>query len=185
MANLFQEKLRNITLDDVKRIFDWRNQLFIRSKMFNSEEIIWEEHLEWYNSLPNKSDRIAKVFSCNRVDYGVLNVSIINKESGVCEWGFYIGDEHAPKGTGLLLGYTSLNYIFVDLELRKICAQVIESNEISQRFHEKLGFNLDGILRKHIKRDKHYEDVYVYSLFKDEWQRKSKVIKVELEERFK
>ena len=69
--------------------------------------------------------------------------------------------------------------------MRKICAQVIESNQISQKFHEKLGFKLDGILRRHIKRDSHYENIYVYSLFIEEWQEKSKEIKVELGGGFK
>ncbi|EON70441.1 UDP-4-amino-4,6-dideoxy-N-acetyl-beta-L-altrosamine N-acetyltransferase [Lysinibacillus sphaericus] len=182
---MLQVELRNVNLDDVKKIFDWRNQLFIRSKMFNSDEIPFERHLEWYNSFATNNNRIAKIFSFNRVDYGVLNISAIDEKLESCEWGFYIGDEQAPKGTGLLLGYTSLEYIFEDLKMRKICAQVIESNQISRKFHEKLGFKLDGILRKHIKRDKHYEDVYVYSLFIEEWQEISGKIKVELEGRFK
>lgn len=185
MGNILQVELRNINSDDVKKVFDWRNQLFIRSKMFNSEELTWERHLEWYNSLPNNNDRIAKIFSYDRVDYGVLNVNVISEEFGSCEWGFYIGEKQAPKGTGLLLGYISLEYIFGNLKMRKICAQVIESNQISQKFHEKLGFKLDGILRRHIKRDSHYENIYVYSLFIEEWQEKSKEIKVELGGGFK
>lgn len=175
--------LRNVQNGDLEKLFYWRNRLFIRSVMFNTKIIEWDQHIAWYNSITLSDNKCTKIFSIKDVDYGVVSLIDIEKNNK-CAWGFYIGNEFAPKGTGLLLGYTALEYIFVELNMRKLCAEIIESNIVSQKFHEKLGFKLDGILRKHIERDEHHEDVYVYSLFNEEWKQKSIEIKAQLEERF-
>lgn len=181
---LIQAILRDIKLDDLEKVLKWRNQESIRNVMFNDSLISWEKHLDWYKNLQQNNRKISKIFHVNNTDYGVLNINQIDFESNKCEWGFYIGESNSPKGMGLLLGYTSLEYIFLTLGIRKLCAEVIETNKVSCNYHEKLGFKLDGILRKHIKRNNRYEDVYVYSIFDEEWKIKSLMIKNELEERF-
>lgn len=181
---MIQGKLRNIHKEDLQKLLNWRNQKFIRDVMFNDSLISWEQHVEWYENLLKSNNKISKIFSFNGKDLGVLNINNIDKESESCEWGFYIGEKSAPKGAGLLLGFTSLQFIFTTLKMRKLSAEVLESNKISRNFHEKLGFQLDGILRKQIKRNNDFEDVYLYSIFHDEWEEKSVQIKKELEERF-
>lgn len=182
---MFGASLRDIAVDDLEKIFVWRNKEHIRSVMFNQDVILWDQHIGWYNQLIDSQYKISKIFSVNHVDLGVLNINEIDRHSNKCSWGFYVGEKKAPKGTGLLLGYTSLEFIFNEIKIRKLCAEVIESNKISCNFHEKLGFKLEGILRKHIKRKATYENVYVYSLFVEEWEEKKKELKLELEGRFK
>lgn len=152
--------------------------------MFNKSNITWEEHIKWYTNLQENKNKLSKIFIIDEVEYGVLNVNFIDKEANICSWGFYIGESNSIKGAGLLLGYTSLEFIFKELKIRKLCAEVIETNKISCNFHEKLGFKLDGTLRKHIKRMDYYEDVYIYSLFLEEWVESGNGIKAVLEERF-
>lgn len=176
--------LRDINKDDLVIVLGWRNQEHIRNVMFKDSLISWDQHVTWYKTL-NKVNKLSKIFAIKDIEYGVLNIYDVNQDSNSCSWGFYVGDTEAPKGTGLLLGYTSLEFIFKKMKIRKLCAEVIETNKISCKFHEKLGFKLDGTLRKHIKRNDTYEDVYVYSLFAEEWEEKCEEIKVGLEERFK
>lgn len=171
-------------MKDLDKIFKWRNQEHIRNVMLNNNEISWDEHINWYINLQENKNKLSKIFIIEEMEYGVLNVNITDKEANTCTWGFYIGENSSLKGAGLLLGYTSLEFIFKGLEIRKLCAEVIGTNEISRNFHEKLGFKLDGTLRKHIKRVDNYEDIYVYSLFLEEWEEYSDSIKKELEERF-
>ncbi|MFJ8517776.1 UDP-4-amino-4,6-dideoxy-N-acetyl-beta-L-altrosamine N-acetyltransferase [Lysinibacillus xylanilyticus] len=178
---MFNASLRDLVVDDLEKILAWRNQEHIRSVMFNDNIIEWQQHINWYKELKNSNRGISKIFTVNNVDYGILNVIDIDSYSNRCSWGFYIGDKKAPKGTGLLLGYTALEFVFKELKFRKLCAEVIETNKISCNFHEKLGFKLDGILRKQIKRNDKYEDIYVYSLFAEEWEVHKKQLILELE----
>ena len=182
VLNLDKAILREIKYEDLEMILKWRNQNNIRNVMYNNSLIEWEEHLTWYkNLLNNNTNRKSKIFRLKNKDLGVLNINNIDSASGSCNWGFYVGEKNTIKGTGLYLGYTSLQYIFSNLGLRKICAEVIESNIVSRNFHEKLGFKLEGILRKHIRKNDTYEDVYLYSIFNEEWIHKADKIKDELE----
>lgn len=181
---LIQGKLRDIHKDDLQKLLNWRNQQHIRNVMFNDALISWDQHVNWYENLIKSDNKISKIFTFKDEDLGVLNINNIEEENSCCEWGFYIGEKSAPKGAGLLLGFTSLEFIFTSLKMRKLNAEVIESNVISHNFHKKLGFRLDGIMRKQIKRNNNFEDVYLYSIFHDEWKEKSVQIKKELEERF-
>ncbi|MFF6014771.1 UDP-4-amino-4,6-dideoxy-N-acetyl-beta-L-altrosamine N-acetyltransferase [Lysinibacillus fusiformis] len=177
---MFNALLRDIVVDDLEKVLTWRNQENIRSVMFNNNIIEWEQHKNWYEKIKNSKNNISKIFTVNNVDYGILNIYDIDNYSNKCSWGFYIGDNNAPKGTGVLLGYTSLEFVFKELKFRKLCAEVIETNKISCNFHKKLGFKLDGILRKQIKRNDRYEDIYVYSLFAEEWEDNKKQLNLEL-----
>jgi len=181
---MLRTSLRDINKKDLEKIFRWRNQEHIRNVMFNNSKISWDEHVNWYTNLQENKNKLSKIFIIDEMAYGVLNINIIDKEANICSWGFYIGENNSIKGAGLLLGYTSLDFIFKELKIRKLCAEVIETNKISCNFHEKLGFKLDGTLRKHIKRTDRYEDIYIYSLFLEEWEESGNIIKAELEERF-
>lgn len=181
---MFDAILRDIIEVDLPKILTWRNQSHIREVMLQQEEILWENHRSWYHSLAENPTKLSKVFTVSNIDYGILNISEWSKVNNCCSWGFYIGDREAPKGTGLLMGFTSLNYIFIELGMRKVCAEVIETNVVSHRFHVKLGFRLDGILRKQIRCQDKYEDLYIYSLFANEWIKKRKQIEEELKRRY-
>lgn len=173
-------KLVNLTQNHKELIFNWRNEPFIRSVMFNSEIIKWENHLKWFNSLAQNENQFVKILSYDNVPYGVANFSIADLNNSVGEWGFYIGEKDAPKGMGKALAYMMLNFLFDELNIRKVCAEVIDYNEVSLKFHEKVGFKSEGILRKQIYKNDRYCDVHLFSIFKEEWVVTRKLIEKEL-----
>lgn len=182
--NMIQASLKDIEIKDLEKILNWRNQEHIRSAMFNNGKIAWQQHIEWYKQLQENKNKFSKIFMVENIDYGILNVTVLDQNANTCSWGFYIGENTPSKGIGLLLGYTSLEFIFKELHFRKLCAEVIKTNKISCNYHEKLGFTLDGVLRRHIKRDNNFEDIYLYSLFSEEWEIQRDRIKTELNKKF-
>lgn len=60
----FMEKENNIiirpaTIDDARRLFEWRNDPETRNQSINTKEVVWDSHLEWLkNSLVNPNRRI-------------------------------------------------------------------------------------------------------------------------------
>lgn len=170
----FEElELRDIREEDLDLILQMRNQEHIRKVMFDSDIISFTKHSEWLRSLKKSETDIAKIFYNNGKPYGMLNVNKIDNRHRTCDWGFYIGDLSAPRGMGTLLGFTALNFIFNKLYMKKVCAQVIENNNISINFHEKFGFIQEGILRKQIFKEDSYKDIYLYGIFAEEWQERS------------
>ncbi|TQR17383.1 UDP-4-amino-4,6-dideoxy-N-acetyl-beta-L-altrosamine N-acetyltransferase [Psychrobacillus vulpis] len=176
-------KLKDVTENDLPLLFKWRNQEFIREVMYNSGIISWEQHIQWFQGLKNNDNKTTKIFYFDSVPYGVLNITNIDSKNNSCEWGFYIGNSEAPKGMGTILGFTSLNYIFREMKIRKISAEVLDYNIKSIHFHLKLGFTQEGKLREHILRNDTYLDILLYGLFASEWEEKSSNIKTIIEGR--
>lgn len=184
MNDFKQAELKDITETDLKQMLTWRNQDYIRKVMYNSDIILMDQHLQWFERLQKSETAISKIFYYNQVPYGVLNVNQIDRVNNRCEWGFYIGVNNAPRGMGTILGFISLNFIFHELSIRKLSAEVLSINEKSAIFHKKLGFTQEGVLRKHILKDESYIDILLYGLLNEEWKEQSAHIKRMIEGRY-
>lgn len=176
--------LKKITEEDLPQLYYWRNQKEIRKVMMNSDVITWDQHSSWYRTYVDNQNSITKIFYFDNIPYGVLNVYDIDTQNQRCQWGFYIGNLSAPRGIGSILGYASLQYIFDALDVRKVFAEVISFNEKSIRFHHKLGFVEEGILRKHLLKDKEYIDLYLFGILRAEWEEKRNELLKSIEGRF-
>lgn len=177
--------LKSMTDKDLDLVLSWRNQDFVRNMMYSSEIISKEEHVAWFEKIQTDTKSEAKVFYFDGKPYGVVNIHEINYLNGTCEWSFYIGEKNAPPGIGAILGCLAVDYIFNDLCLRKLCAEVMEFNYKSLHFHRKLGFQQEGILEEHVKKQGEFVDVYLLRLFKSEWLKQSNQIKKNTEQKFK
>lgn len=168
--------LKDIQIEDLSLVLKWRNQNHIRNVMFSSDIILMDQHKLWFEKLQITNTAISKIFYFDEIPRGVVNINHINHVHNTCEWGFYIGEVTGSRGMGTILGYTALNYIFKELQIRKVNAEILENNPRSSNFHEKLGFAHDGVLRKHIYKNDEYMDINIYSMFMDEWIIQSKKI---------
>ena len=176
-------KLKRITVEDLPMLYEWRNQTSIRKVMINSDLISWKEHVTWYNKYKENENSRTMIFYYENIPYGVLNVQGIDYSNQRCEWGFYVGDLSAPRGIGTILGYASLNYIFEEIGMRKVSAEVLDYNDKSLGLHKKLGFIKEGLLREHIIKNEKSIDVILYGIFKEEWQKRRKTIVESIEGR--
>lgn len=165
----YNSYLRSVTDEDLELIYKWRNKPNIRKYMFNEKKIEWQSHLKWFSSIINDDNNKIKLFIENNEPRGIVQINRIDIVHETAEWGFYIGDSY-KKGLGTLLAYHGLRYIFEDLSIRKLNAQVLSTNLTSLKFHEKIGFNQEGILQSQISREQELIDVYLYALFNDNWK---------------
>jgi len=176
-------ELREINENDLPLLLNWRNQKSIREVMFNGDMILWELHSQWFHKLQKNDSAISKVFYFDDIPYGVLNITQIDPVNNTCEWGFYIGSRTAPKGMGTILGYTALNYIFRELHIRKLSAQVFGFNDKSINFHNKMGFTQEGKFRAHVLKNGQYIDIFLYGFLSSEWEEQSLQLKELIEGR--
>ncbi|MBE1555021.1 UDP-4-amino-4,6-dideoxy-N-acetyl-beta-L-altrosamine N-acetyltransferase [Sporosarcina limicola] len=175
--------LKDIAENDLRFILDWRNQESIRKVMFNHDMISWEQHIQWFKQVQTSVTALSKVFYFDDVPYGVLNITQIDPIHNRCEWGFYIGEPEAPKGMGTVLGYTALNYIFRELKIQKLDAEVLDFNDKSIYFHKKLGFNQEGKRREYVVKNGQYIDVVLFGYLATEWDEQYLALKELLEGR--
>lgn len=80
------------------------------------------------------------------------------------EIGFWLSEEHWGKGVmTAALSYVS-QYAFDEMELVRIYADVQARNEGSRRVLEKCGFELEGVMKKHVYKDGQFIDQLVLAL---------------------
>lgn len=162
-------KLSPINKDDLELVLKWRNLEKIRKNMINNQIISWEAHCAWFENLQNRSDREIFLFSIENKKVGIVSFVDINLDNRNCSWGFYIGEETAPKGAGTVMVYHALNYMFDNYDLHKIKAEVLEFNKASVEFHKNLKYRMTGVLKDEILRNEKYYDLVLFSLFRTDW----------------
>src|SRR3546814_11925342 len=77
---------------------------------------------------------------------GFMNLSVLRR-GGVAEWGFFVAPG-APRGTGMRMGEATLGHVFNEQGAHKLCGQAISNNDRPVRFHHRLGFRPEGVLRE-------------------------------------
>ncbi|GAB2719769.1 UDP-4-amino-4,6-dideoxy-N-acetyl-beta-L-altrosamine N-acetyltransferase [Paenibacillus thermoaerophilus] len=170
MRLLEKARLEDMNSSHSDIVLNWRNQKHIREVMFHDRMISPEEHRTWFDRVQQDKQTIVKIFYLENNPVGVVNFTNIDAENRKCNWGFYIGDPNAPKGSGTLMGYLSLDFVFEELNLHKLCAEIIGFNARSLHYHEQFGFRTEGILKEHILKNNQYADVIVMAIFDKEWR---------------
>lgn len=160
--------VRPMTEADLEAVLAWRNHPEVRRWMFSQQEIALDSHRQWFERARQDKARHLLVFELGGEPRGFVNIGVL-AGGQVADWGFYASPD-APKGTGRLLGQSALRYAFETAALHKVCGQVLAFNERSLRFHQSLGFQLEGTLRdQHFDGTRHH-DVMCFGLLRHEWQ---------------
>lgn len=162
-------QFRSIEEQDLPLLLQWRNSERIRKAMFGGETITWSEHVQWFLNAANHPEHVHLIYEHDGVAVGAVNFTRIDRSSGRCLWGFYLGVEGLPRGTGFQMGCQALEHAFQHLHMRKVSGEVLADNPVSIRFHQKLGFVQEGHFRQHILKNAVYHDVVFFSLLKEQW----------------
>ena len=175
MFLLNQIKFKKILTKDLKKVFKWRNDIFIRSKMLNQKKITYKDHLIWYKKLHKNNSEKIYIISYKQKQIGVAQIKKINLINGTCTWGYYIS-ERSFRYLALLVEYKFIDLMFKNINIRKIWGETLSTNKKILKIHKFLGFLIEGAYKKHVKVNKKYEDVILTSLFKKNWKMSKKRI---------
>ncbi len=170
MSKIEHYKLTDVSENHKKLILNWRNAEHIRKNMFDEHVITEEEHTRWFENLKTDKMIIGKILLYKGLPIGFVNFTDLDYKNNKGYWGFYIGERKAPKGSGKAMALLALDYVFEEFKLRKLCSQIFEFNEISIRYHLKIGFSEEGRLKQHIFRNNRYYDVIEMALFREDWE---------------
>jgi len=158
-----------MTEKDLVQVLRWRNHADVRRFMYTQHEITIDEHESWFEQTSKDRTRHLLIFEVNGESAGFVNFNqhgLIH----VADWGFYLAPSE-PNGTGCQLGLAALDYAFGKLNLHKVCGEALVFNERSIRFHMKLGFKQEGILREQHFEGENYHNVMCFGLLDHEWKK--------------
>ena len=161
-------QIRSMAEEDLTMVLAWRNHPEVRRYMFTQHEISLAEHTQWFMRAVQDNARRLLIVQEQGSPIGYVQFSNV-EPGGVADWGFYARPE-ASKGTGSKLGVLALDHAFGQLKLHKVCGQAIDTNQASIRFHERLGFKREGVLRDQKRMNEQYQTLICFGLLAHEWQ---------------
>ena len=130
-----------------------------------------ENHKEWiskmypYGVLTNIYFAVEEVGTHNFVGYcSATNINYINRNAHV---GFFLHKNARGKGYYKEIQLLLYNYLFNEINLKKVYTHVLEYNEISLNSMKKNGFEVDGILKDHVYQCGTYHNLFILSLTKE------------------
>jgi len=161
--------IRRMCVTDLEDVLEWRNHESVRKFMYTQHEIGLDEHRNWFESCQQDSSRNLLIYQECDKPLGFVNITVF-RNAKIADWGFY-NAPNAPRGTGSRMGKEALRYGFETLGLHKLCGQALAYNEGSIRYHEKLGFTREGVLRQQHFDGRRYHDIICFGLLKHEWDK--------------
>lgn len=159
--------IRPLAHNDLSLLLAWRNHPSIRRFMFTQHEISMQEHQCWFENA--SADEARRLMLVENDGHPIGYVQFIRVAvGGVADWGFYTNPE-SPRGSGMKLAELALAYAFDTLGLHKVCGQAISINLNSIRFHTRIGFTQEGLLRDQQLINSAYHDLLCFGLLANEW----------------
>jgi len=140
-------ELKNfIDLNDNEKsiILTWRNHNEVKKWMYTNEDIQFENHLKFIESLKNDISREYFLIKKDMQMIGVIYFTAINDKLKECEFGLYANPFEKIAGVGRILEEICIRYAFDFLKLAKLKLEVFECNEKARNLYKKYNFREVG-----------------------------------------
>ena len=138
VADILLGGMRPVVASDARLLFKWRNKAHIRAASLNSAPLAWADHQAWIAGLDGRQDGVWWIYS--EGDKALGHVNAQRQADGSWQWGFYVGADDAPRGTGRRMLAMALGKLFSRPDCTMIRAVVRHDNPRSIALHKSLGF---------------------------------------------
>jgi RimJ/RimL family protein N-acetyltransferase len=180
-------RLRPLARSDMGRFLTWRQDRQLRGAVLGySLPVTAEMEAGWFDQMLNEQSRKVAFFTiavAARPDANQLGDPAAAEDNpiGFCrltgidwiarhaEFGILIGDrDRQRRGFGAEATAMLCRYGFDDLNLDRLHLRVREDNHAALRLYERLGFQIEGRLRRHAYVDGAYHDLVLMGLLNTE-----------------
>ena len=103
---------------------------------------------------------------------GHINTYKCNSQSGNFGYGITIFEEHRRKGYAKEAIILVMKYYFHELRYQKVTTGVFSFNDDSIKLHERLGFTVEGCIRRAIYTYGKYYDEIIVGMIREEFDEK-------------
>lgn len=149
MENIQLLNFIDLKLEEKEMILKWRNHPDIRKWMYNQDEIKFEEHLNFIDSLKLRKDKLYFLVKKEDDFIGVIDFTqLVNKES--VHMGIYSNPN--INGNGKILLNKIIDYSFNNLKVKRVFSEVFAENDKAYNLYKK--FNFKAISEKIVNNKK-------------------------------
>lgn len=101
---------------------------------------------------------------------GAVGIESISRKHLNCEAGYWLWKKYRGRGVMTEAVTMAVDWAFRELNMRRVQAHVMRGNEASIKVLLKCGFTEEGLMRKRIKHRGRWQDLYIYSVLREEWK---------------
>jgi len=164
--------LRPLTLADIAIMLQWSEDeefCLANDWPLNQPPERWEEtFLRMVNNPPVNLIRLG--IQAHNLLIGYVDLGQMNPLEARAAFGIAIGNRaYWGQGYGYTAGHQMLRYGFQDRGLERVTAEAHASNTRPIALLVRLGFTLEGVLRRHETYRGEKQDVYLYGMLKEEF----------------
>jgi RimJ/RimL family protein N-acetyltransferase len=178
MSNFWQGariKLRGIELSDAEVFYQWNQD----SEMSRYLDFVWPPTSRAYvqqgierdaTTRPTHDEYNWAIEDTSGELVGSIGTHHCNPRTGTFMYGVAVRREHQRRGYASEAILLVLRYFFEELRYQKVTASVYSGNRASIRLHERLGFQLEGRLRRMVFTRGQYQDELYYGMTLEEFR---------------
>lgn len=130
-------RMRPAQLKDAKLLFQWANDPTVRQNALNQKEILWKEHLKWFEKKLNSEHSNIYIYSLNDAPVGQVRLDKVRDR-----WEIDYSVQNSYRGMGL--GKLMLKKVLELKQYRPLHAIVKPENISSSKTFEQLNFDLQA-----------------------------------------
>ena len=167
-------RLTAVTKNDIPTMLRWWQDIdFLR--LYDSFPAFWQTPEKLEERITDSGQGVRDfLFGIRPLNddilLGILELDGVQWAHGNTFLSIAIG-ERANRGQGYGTEAVSLalGYAFNELNLHRVCLNVMSYNTNAIALYEKLGFTKEGIQREHVKKDGQHFDMIFYGMLSREW----------------
>jgi RimJ/RimL family protein N-acetyltransferase len=134
--------------------------------------ITLHEEKKWFEALTAMGSTYK--FAIEVIDskefIGGCSINTVDWKNGVATIGIFIGNKnYRGKGYGTDAMKILIHFIFMQMNINKICLIVYSYNEAAIKCYKRCDFQIEGVLRKEIYKDGKYYDKIYMGLLRDDY----------------
>lgn len=160
--------LKNLEVVDLSYRVALLNNEVIAPHINTSEKFSLEKTEQWFVKIKDNPSREDFVFIFEEQKIGMGGLTNISSHNKNCELYIYMDPDFQGKGLGYSACLKLCKYAFHKLNVEKVFLYTFSKNNKANKLYEKIGFKLEGVLRKHAYKDECLQDRNFYGLLKTE-----------------
>ncbi len=154
----------------LKERVSWLNHPNVYKHMNMKYPITFEETDRWYTRISINPERIDLAFQEEENIVSMTGLTNLDLVNGLFEFYIIVNPNRQGEGYGIKTTAFTINYAFATYNIHKIYLYTNHFNERANKLYNRLGFKLEGTLRKHKYKDGQFIDRCIYGLLKKEWE---------------
>jgi [ribosomal protein S5]-alanine N-acetyltransferase len=130
-----------------------------------------EDAVRWINFVTQDSLNLAfAIADENELIGGIGAIPNQDVNRFTSEIGYWLAEPFWNKGLMTKAVRTFCGYLFANYNFNHLTASIYEGNDASMKVVKKVGFILEGVLRKNVFKENKYLDQYIYGLLKEDFK---------------